>query len=226
MSRVPSGEEALFRALLEDREARAAARAALLERFPLLVVLSLHLPGLPQRIPGDRAILAAALARLRVGLDRPGEGGTAGERGGRGALPPAGRRRSGPEGAPEEEVLSWAGAAGAALLWGREPSVGGEARAEALRIKRAALSLEESLPWGRALDLDVWTREGAVGRAGLGLPERPCLLCGLAAKRCAREGGHPIPELRQEALRLLALPRGGGGEGLLRAPGYPPEDIP
>jgi phosphoribosyl-dephospho-CoA transferase len=72
-------------------------------------------------------------------------------------------------------------------------------------VKRLTLELEEGLPFGRILDLDVWVREGPVGRGDLGLPPRRCLLCGEEAKICARLGGHSFEALRAEAARLLAL---------------------
>lgn len=70
-------------------------------------------------------------------------------------------------------------------------------------LKRRCIALEESLPWGRAFDLDVLTQAGSVSRQGLGEPPRRCLLCGGEAKSCAREGRHDRRELREVLERLL-----------------------
>ena len=70
-------------------------------------------------------------------------------------------------------------------------------------LKRRCIALEESLPWGRAFDLDVLTPAGSVSRQSLGEPPRRCLLCGGEAKSCAREGRHDRRELREVLERLL-----------------------
>lgn len=70
-------------------------------------------------------------------------------------------------------------------------------------LKRRCIALEESLPWGRAFDLDVLTPAGSVSRHSLGESPRRCLLCGEEAKSCAREGRHDRRELRKVLERLL-----------------------
>ncbi len=72
-------------------------------------------------------------------------------------------------------------------------------------VKRICVALEEELPWGRLLDLDVLSSEGALSRKDLQLPPRRCLLCGEEAKICARRGSHTFEELRRRAQELLAL---------------------
>lgn len=69
-------------------------------------------------------------------------------------------------------------------------------------LKRRCIALE-SLPWGRAFDLDVLTSAGSVSRQHLGEPPRRCLLCGEEAKSCAREGRHDRRELRKVLESLL-----------------------
>ena len=71
------------------------------------------------------------------------------------------------------------------------------------RLKRRCIALEESLPWGRAVDLDVLTPAGSISRHNLGEPPRRCLLCGEEAKSCAREGRHDRMELRRVLEDLL-----------------------
>ncbi len=70
-------------------------------------------------------------------------------------------------------------------------------------LKRCCIAMEESLPWGRAFDLDVLAPAGSVSRESLGVPPRRCLLCGEEAKSCAREGRHDRKELREVLERLL-----------------------
>jgi holo-ACP synthase CitX len=73
------------------------------------------------------------------------------------------------------------------------------------RIKEMAVALEEHLPWGRLLDMDVLTASGALSRKELGFPPRKCLLCDEEAKICARLGKHGFEELRSKAEELLSL---------------------
>ena len=74
----------------------------------------------------------------------------------------------------------------------------------AVGLKKACIALEEGLPWGRALDLDVRTPGGSIDRAALGGAPRRCLLCGDEAKSCGREGRHDRADLRKAMEDLLA----------------------
>lgn len=69
--------------------------------------------------------------------------------------------------------------------------------------KSAAIEIEEKMPWGRAMDVDIITHSGALSRASLGFAPRPCLLCRGDAKSCARSGKHSFRELRNETRILL-----------------------
>ena len=75
----------------------------------------------------------------------------------------------------------------------------------AREAKLTAVSLEEKLPWGRALDLDVLAAFGPLSRETLGLGPRVCLLCGETAKACARSGRHGLEETRGKVTALLKL---------------------
>jgi holo-ACP synthase CitX len=70
--------------------------------------------------------------------------------------------------------------------------------------KMAGIEVENIHEWGRAVDIDVISRDGAVSRKDLGFPARTCLICGDDAKYCARERRHDIAELRACVRRLLA----------------------
>ena len=78
---------------------------------------------------------------------------------------------------------------------------------DARRAKKTAISVEEDADWGRVFDIDVMTAEGILSGSDFGRPQRKCFLCGESAKVCARTGTHDMEELREEALRLLALAR-------------------
>jgi len=82
--------------------------------------------------------------------------------------------------------------------------------------KGTCLALEASLPAGRLLDLDVHGPEGApVGRADLGLPPRPCLVCDAPARECIRLGRHPADAVAARVRALLAsLPAAAGARPL------------
>lgn len=62
--------------------------------------------------------------------------------------------------------------------------------------KRIALSIEESHPLGRIMDIDVIGEEGVpVSRGALGYPGRRCFLCGQPARICMRTAAHSPQEL-------------------------------
>lgn len=74
-------------------------------------------------------------------------------------------------------------------------------------VKGACLALEASAPSARLLDLDVYGADGRpVGRAELGLPPRPCLVCAAPAVECIRLRRHPLPEVLARVGALLAHP--------------------
>jgi holo-ACP synthase CitX len=73
----------------------------------------------------------------------------------------------------------------------------------AVCLKKACIALEEDLPWGRALDLDVLTPWGGIDRRSLGEPPRKCLLCGDEAKTCSRESRHDRVRIREAMRELL-----------------------
>jgi len=70
--------------------------------------------------------------------------------------------------------------------------------------KRRAVAIEEETPSARLLDLDIYTSHGTqIGRAEMGLPPRPCLLCGDPAGECMRLLRHSQAELRARAEKLV-----------------------
>ncbi|MDL2298209.1 citrate lyase holo-[acyl-carrier protein] synthase [Synergistaceae bacterium OttesenSCG-928-D05] len=75
---------------------------------------------------------------------------------------------------------------------------------DAAKAKNATLRLEEETGWGRLMDLDVLTENGALKRETIGKRQRKCLLCGNDAKICAAEGSHAVSALRAEVSRLAA----------------------
>lgn len=79
--------------------------------------------------------------------------------------------------------------------------------APALDTKLACVRLEESLPFGRLLDLDVVDANGTpMGRASLHLPPRRCLVCEEPAVDCIRAGRHSPHDLASAALQLARSP--------------------
>lgn len=73
--------------------------------------------------------------------------------------------------------------------------------------KLACVRIEESLPVGRLLDLDVVAPGGEqVHRASLGLLPRLCLVCDAPAADCIRAGRHSPAELSAAVLRLVRSP--------------------
>lgn len=77
---------------------------------------------------------------------------------------------------------------------------------QAIPVKRLCISLEESHPAARLIDLDVYDRSGVqLGRSALSLPPRPCLVCHQPAVDCMRLGRHRYPELAVCVEGLLAV---------------------
>lgn len=116
-----------------------------------------------------------------------------------------------------DRVFAWARAAvrrewpAAPLLFEGRDALGPYAAfgvpAAAAAVKGACVRLEESLPFGRLLDLDVFTGDATpVGRASLGQPPRRCLVCEAPAVDCMREHRHPPDELSPAVIRLARSP--------------------
>ena len=73
-----------------------------------------------------------------------------------------------------------------------------------LRIKSAAVTVEDHTAAGRLYDMDVIRPDGAkVERSELGLGERRCLICGQIARGCARSRTHSVAELQEATTSLL-----------------------
>ncbi len=68
-------------------------------------------------------------------------------------------------------------------------------KSSAESIKRKTVLLEEQLPIGRFLDIDVSNEKGAVSRQNLGLPPRTCLVCGSPAWTCIKFRRHTNEEI-------------------------------
>ena len=74
-----------------------------------------------------------------------------------------------------------------------------------VEAKKCCVSLEESHPSARLIDLDVYTTSGEqVGRSGLDLPGRRCLVCDLPAVDCIRVKRHALDEVLGRTHALLA----------------------
>jgi len=92
---------------------------------------------------------------------------------------------------PGEDALGpWA------LLWGA---------GDATVIKSLAVRVEESRPWGRLADIDVYDQQGhAVSRDSCDLAPRQCLVCPEPAFDCMRLQRHTLTELETKVDELLA----------------------
>jgi holo-ACP synthase len=75
----------------------------------------------------------------------------------------------------------------------------------AVEVKRRCIVLENTNPFARLIDLDVYCANGRpVDRAKLGMPPRPCLLCRLPAVECIRLQRHGATELAWRRDELLS----------------------
>ena len=85
---------------------------------------------------------------------------------------------------------------GCEALW----AVDGPART----VKELCAGIEDRDPLGRLFDLDVLGPEGGKwDREALGLPPRPCLVCGKAGKGCASRRLHPVEEIQEKTQTIL-----------------------
>ena len=72
-------------------------------------------------------------------------------------------------------------------------------------VKRHCMALEEALPAGRLVDLDVFDRLGKqISRSALGLSQRTCLVCQQPAVDCIRLARHSAAALSEKRDELLA----------------------
>lgn len=72
--------------------------------------------------------------------------------------------------------------------------------ADAERVKRVLVSIEEASPLGRLYDMDVIGRDGRkVGRS----TPRKCLICDEAAAVCARSRRHTVDELQRRTVNII-----------------------
>lgn len=74
-----------------------------------------------------------------------------------------------------------------------------------LFIKEITCRIEDDSVPGRLFDMDVLDSAGKkVERSDLGLPPRPCLICGGPARDCARSRAHTIEQLQAKTTELLS----------------------
>ena len=96
---------------------------------------------------------------------------------------------------------------GAKRLFSASTDAGPEAlfrvAGDAAAVKRATIAIEEGHPWGRLIDLDVYTSAGAFSRAKIGAPPRSCLVCSQPAKVCGRAKTHSAQALRAALLGIF-----------------------
>lgn len=79
------------------------------------------------------------------------------------------------------------------------------AAAEPLPLKMRMCMLEESAPYGRLFDIDVFDARGCpLSRADAGFPERGCMVCGRPGRDCASRRLHPLPVILAAVGRLAA----------------------
>lgn len=70
----------------------------------------------------------------------------------------------------------------------------------AMDAKRRMCEIEDILPFGRLLNINVFDADGSfIPRTALGYPERCCLVCGKPGYECARTGAHTLEEVEEIA---------------------------
>lgn len=70
--------------------------------------------------------------------------------------------------------------------------------------KSRAISIEQTHPLGRLMDIDVFQSDGTpIARAGMGEASRRCLICGEDARVCMRTFAHSQEELHSKIHSLV-----------------------
>jgi len=78
--------------------------------------------------------------------------------------------------------------------------------ADALRVKKLALRVEDNHPWGALADIDVMDHNGApLGRSAFNLAPRRCLVCDREAALCVMERRHSMEEIQLKVDRIFSL---------------------
>ena len=70
-------------------------------------------------------------------------------------------------------------------------------------LKRLCVTLEEDLPGGRFLDIDL-TADAPISRRDLGLPPRKCFVCGKSAAECVAARTHGEKEIDRAVKTALS----------------------
>lgn len=73
------------------------------------------------------------------------------------------------------------------------------------KLKERFIELEDSLSYGRLLDIDVYCQGKPLSRR----EERACIVCSKPGKACARSREHSLEELRAAVLRISGELRNG-----------------
>lgn len=69
--------------------------------------------------------------------------------------------------------------------------------------KRIAVWIEENLPAGRLLDIDIYKQGEQLGRREIGLPARKCIVCGDPAVDCIRSKKHDVHIITNQVEKML-----------------------
>lgn len=76
--------------------------------------------------------------------------------------------------------------------------------ADPIKIKQECIQLEKTHPLGKLWNIDVLASDGSpLSRNSIGIPPRPCWLCGKDSDLCAREHAHDSQTCREKAAALL-----------------------
>lgn len=75
---------------------------------------------------------------------------------------------------------------------------------ESVDLKKKLVSLEESLEYGRILDIDIFDKNfSLLSRIDLGLEKRKCLLCNEEAVYCIKNKSHNYEELVNKTMEYI-----------------------
>ncbi|MDR1705275.1 MAG: citrate lyase holo-[acyl-carrier protein] synthase [Clostridiales bacterium] len=77
-------------------------------------------------------------------------------------------------------------------------------KANAARLKRLALMIEDRHPLGRLFDIDIFDENGTrLSGSDYGRPARACIICGKPVWECGRARKHPADELALKTAEIM-----------------------
>lgn len=75
---------------------------------------------------------------------------------------------------------------------------------DSLELKKIAVKIEESHPFGRLFDIDVYIESGcSIERGQIGHPKRKCIICGENPRICSKTNKHSFEDVINAVNKII-----------------------